>query len=65
MPNKVFCRDCNAPCVWLKTRNGKNILVDANSYHSDDGEVFNRAVHSCHWDNCPKAEERKKEYGAK
>lgn len=56
----VECRDCGAPCVWMKTYSGKNILVDRDSF---DGEpTFDRSKNKCHWEHCgTKTEPSRKE----
>lgn len=56
----VKCRDCGAPCVWLKTRSGKNILVDADTIYPDQEiyeprrqSILQESGNRCHWNVCP------------
>jgi hypothetical protein len=49
--NKATCNDCQGDVVWLPTKGGKKVLVDAESFH--DETVFDRSIHKCHWDTCP------------
>jgi hypothetical protein len=60
-PAKVSkCRSCQAPIVWMQTRSGKKMPVDAEGL-TDADEVFSKAKHSSHWDTCPNAEQHRKE----
>ena len=49
------CKWCKAPAKWLKTKIGKNILVDAETYHGE--LMFEYSKHRAHWSTCPYAEE--------
>ena len=48
------CRSCDAPIVWLKTKNGKNIPVNANTVEEGD-KIFEIKRHKSHFNTCPQA----------
>jgi len=50
----VECKGCGDEIVWLKTMKGKNIPVDADTV-TDGDAIFDRTVHTCHFDTCPNA----------
>jgi len=47
------CRTCGAPIVWMKTQNGRNIPVDADTVHDPEAKIFDSAVHTSHFATCP------------
>ena len=49
-----YCRSCEAPIVWMKTRQGNNIPVDPDDIDPDD-EVFDYQKHTTHFATCPNA----------
>lgn len=55
----VNCRDCEEEVLWLKTRKGKNILVQKTEValqYKKGQKVYDKTVDGleCHWDTCPK-----------
>lgn len=60
---QVQCESCGAPCVWMKTRNDKNILVDVDSLDPDDDDltIFDRQRHTTHFVTCPNADEHRRD----
>lgn len=53
------CRSCGAQIVWMKTKRGKNIPVDAET--ANPGErVFQYGVHTSHFSTCPNADQHRK-----
>ena len=47
------CRSCGAEIVWVKTLQGKNMPIDAET---DDGSgLFDHNVHVSHFATCPDA----------
>jgi hypothetical protein len=55
MANADKCRSCGAEIVWLKTINGKNMPVDAETFEDGD-ELFEPKRHTSHFATCPDAE---------
>lgn len=51
----AHCRGCRAEVVWMKTRRGKNIQVEADTFHHE--KEFQYGRHIAHFSNCPKADE--------
>lgn len=49
------CRKCQKAIVWMKTRNGKNMPVDAETVLDEDTE-FTKERHVSHFATCPYAE---------
>jgi hypothetical protein len=57
--NVVFkCRGCGKETVWMKTRNGKSVLVNAESY--DGRALFSPLYHDVHFKTCPNADKFRK-----
>lgn len=56
---KSNCRTCNAPIVWLKTQDGKNMPTDAETVDPGDGKWDNEK-HTSHFATCPQANEHRK-----
>jgi len=52
------CKSCHAEIVWLKSKKGKNIPVDAETYHGEEGFDFEK--HRAHFATCPNAEDFRK-----
>lgn len=52
------CRgeDCDSGLVWLKTRKGKVIPVNAESVDASD-ELYDHKKHAPHWASCPNADD--------
>lgn len=57
---KERCRSCGAEIVWLKTVNGKNIPVDAETVADGDTvfdpkrrTIFDFVGHVTHFETCP------------
>lgn len=50
----VHCRSCNAEIVWLKTKAGKSMPVDAATVKPGDTE-FEHGRHMSHFGTCPQA----------
>lgn len=53
------CRSCQAPIVWMTTRNGKNIPVDPDDVDPED-EVFDVRKHTAHFSSCPNADQHRR-----
>ena len=53
------CRSCNAEIVWLKSKKGKNIPVDAETYHGET--EFDSKKHRAHFATCSDAEKYRKD----
>jgi hypothetical protein len=55
------CRsdDCRARIIWLKTRDGKNMPVDADSVEPEDDE-FDPDKHESHFASCKDASKFRK-----
>jgi hypothetical protein len=52
------CKSCNAEIVWLKSGTGRNVPVDAETYHGEDG--FDHKLHRSHFATCPDADKFRK-----
>jgi hypothetical protein len=52
------CKSCGAEIEWMKTKNGKNIPVDVETYHGE--KTFDPSKHQTHFITCPNAEEHRK-----
>jgi hypothetical protein len=50
-----FCRSCGEPLVFLRTKAGKWMPVDAGSVSPGDELFEPRSGHESHWDTCPEA----------
>lgn len=48
------CLTCEADIVWLRTRSGRNMPVDADSVEPGDTE-FDSDRHVSHFSTCPDA----------
>jgi hypothetical protein len=53
------CRGCGEDVIWLVTRNGKNMPIDAATVRPGD-TMFDPVHHSSHFDTCPKADKFRK-----
>lgn len=53
-PRPTRCRSCGARIVWLKTKTGKSMPVDAPSTNQDDLE-YDHERHVSHFGTCPDA----------
>jgi hypothetical protein len=63
MPKTVVsCKGCGADNVWLKTMKGKNMPVDEETVE-DDSEVYDKDVHTSHFDTCSNADQFRKKGG--
>ena len=51
----AYCSKCNAPIEWVKTEKGKNMPVDAETYHGEP--MYDYTKHQSHFASCPNAEE--------
>ena len=49
----VTCKFCGANVVWMKTKKGKKILVDASTCGEHDTE-YDRESMKCHFETCTK-----------
>lgn len=54
MKNAGFCRSCGAQVVWFKTKNNKNIPVNAETVEAGDEEL-ELPRHVSHFATCPNA----------
>lgn len=53
--NKGKCHNCNKEGRWVKSAQGKNILVEEESWN--EGEMTLQEHHIAHWKQCPKKRE--------
>jgi len=68
MKNIGYCRACNAPIAFLKTKKGGNMPVDINSVSNEEKQKlidyedvpFEYGRHISHFATCPKAKEFRK-----
>ena len=60
----VECKSCGADMVWLITKNGKRIPVDADTVVAGE-EIFDPDSMTTHFETCPDAKKwrKKKEKG--
>lgn len=64
------CKSCGAEIVWMKTKKGKNIPVDlpdeedAMRQEVLSADLYNRDLHTTHFDTCPNAEKHRGGSGA-
>jgi hypothetical protein len=60
----VHCKKCNAEIVWLKTKTGKAMPVNAASVTEEDMEIvpvlFDHTRHISHFSDCPFAAQFRK-----
>lgn len=65
-PQVSRCRSCDEAIVWMKTVNGKNIPVDADTVDEADLEwqdgapLFDREQHTTHFETCPDADQHRR-----
>ena len=64
------CKGCGASIIWIKTKKGKNMPIDAKPVKayikSEDAQVDLYTmvdVHLTHWGTCPKSRAFKKKKG--
>ena len=53
------CHSCHAPIVWLTTRAGKHMPVDAAGVLADDRQ-FDSTRHISHFATCPNANQHRR-----
>ena len=53
------CRSCNAPIIWFKTAEGRNMPVDADTVEAGDTEM-DLTRHKSHFATCPNADKHRK-----
>jgi len=62
--NIVHCSKCNAEIVWLKTKTGKAMPVNAVSVKEEDVKIvpglFDHTRHISHFSDCPFAAQFRK-----
>lgn len=51
----AFCKECGKAIIWLKTKKGKNMPVDAETVVEGD-KIFDNGCHRSHFDTCPAAD---------
>lgn len=56
------CKGCGAAIVWLRTRLGKTIPVNAGNVLDTDA-IFDHARHTAHFATCPQANTFRRRYG--
>ena len=54
-PRATACKSCGEPIVWLKTKNNKNIPVDADTIDDPGATVFNYETMTTHFETCKDA----------
>ena len=60
LPGEVhFCRSCGKAMIWMTTKLGKSMPIDAESYTAGDLE-FDAAKHRSHFATCPNADRHRK-----
>ena len=52
------CRSCGADIVWVKTQQGKNMPIDAETDNGDT--IFDHNVHRSHFATCPHADQHRR-----
>jgi hypothetical protein len=58
---EVPCRDCGKLIVWMKTKNGKNMPVNAETVKFGEILLFDQSKgHVSHFSDCPAAEKFRK-----
>ena len=61
--SKCRSEHCGADIVWLKTRGGKNMPVDAGTVNLTNDAIFDGARHTSHYATCPDANRFRKGTG--
>lgn len=56
----VRCSSCRARIIWLKTRTGKNMPVDADTVEPQDTEFHPESDHVSHFATCPNADQHRR-----
>jgi hypothetical protein len=56
-------KDCTMQVIWLKTKSGKNMCIDADSYNGES--MYVHGVHRPHWGSCPNAGDFRRRKGAR
>jgi hypothetical protein len=46
----VTCRKCRKKVIWMSSKNGVGVLVDADTYHNEF--LYDPSIHRCHWKSC-------------
>lgn len=46
----VTCRTCRKKVVWISSKNGVGVLIDANTFHNEF--LYDPFIHRCHWKHC-------------
>jgi hypothetical protein len=56
MPQPVKCRhaECSVMLIWLPTKTGRHMPVEADSIHEGD-TIYDSQKHHEHWSRCPGA----------
>jgi hypothetical protein len=62
MSEVLKCRSCSALIVWLRTRKGVLMPVDAKGVDPAD-EVYDREKHTSHFASCPDARKHRRPRG--
>lgn len=58
------CKTCQAPIVWMPTKQGKSMPVDAHTV-GDGDQVFDvTRGHISHFATCPQADDHRRERGS-
>lgn len=50
------CTACGKPIIWMMTRDGRKMPVNAETVQPTD-TVFERGRHTSHFDTCPHSEQ--------
>lgn len=53
------CKSCGKEIRWLKTRDDKNMPVDAETVGRDE-TIFDHAKHKSHFATCPNANQHRR-----
>ena len=58
--NEDFCKGCNVPIYWIRTKRGQNMPVERRKVTicTASGQVIQGYV--CHWGTCPDRDRFKK-----
>lgn len=57
--NQVKCKKCPQMIVWLPTKSGKQMPVDAQTVREND-TMYDAKVHVSHFATCPAARDFRK-----
>ena len=56
----MICKSCNTEIVWLKTKNGKNMPVNADTIQGKETIYDHKIGHISHFSTCKDADKFRK-----